>query len=240
MPEPVRITEADLRAAMRDPRYWKSGHPEREGFSQWVTKGWKSLLPTDSPAKGSVWVKSYVRDGHRVAAHWRGAPPGGKDGADHDGTSPGLPSDGDDLLTPAQGGKRLWEFLFRRAPADGRGGGRAGRLPPRDRSQRWLDAQGRDPVQEMRQAPETQNGGVVGRDIDQWFRPGGAAGRQRDLEGLGPVGQPSTTPNGGAIHQLPGGRQAMLRLDPESGLTLEIQIPDGKGGFTMTDKFRYR
>lgn len=33
MADPIQITEADLRRAMREPRYWQNGHPEREGFA---------------------------------------------------------------------------------------------------------------------------------------------------------------------------------------------------------------
>jgi len=74
MPVPVRITEADLRAAMRDPRYWRSGHPERHSFAGWVSKGWQALYANEAEPQTSVWVRAYVRDGHAVAAHWRAAP----------------------------------------------------------------------------------------------------------------------------------------------------------------------
>ena len=94
-------------------------------------------------------------------------------------------------------------------------------------------------MQELREAPDTTKGGIVRGDIDQWFRPGGQAGRQRDLEGLGPLGQPSATKDGGSIYQLPNGRQAVLRFDSAEGLTLEVQIPSSAGRFTRTDKFRY-
>ena len=36
MPDRLPITEADLRQAMRDPRYWQAGHPERAAFNAWV------------------------------------------------------------------------------------------------------------------------------------------------------------------------------------------------------------
>ena len=58
MSDPVRITEADLRSAMREPRYWQPHHPERSAFTTWVTKGWHALTPKDAPAKGSVWVRA--------------------------------------------------------------------------------------------------------------------------------------------------------------------------------------
>jgi hypothetical protein len=72
---PVRITQADLRQAMRDARYWKPGHPERAAFNAWVTDGFRALNPPDAAPRGAVWVKAYTRDGRTVAAHWRSAPP---------------------------------------------------------------------------------------------------------------------------------------------------------------------
>ena len=233
MPDPLRITEADLRGAMREPRDWQPHHPERDAFTTWVTKGWYSLMPRDASAKGSVRVRAPVREGPKVVAHWRGAPPGGppKDGPDKDGA----PGAGGDDLSPA----RWWRFLLRpRGPAGGRGSGGGGRLP-RDRGRRWLDSAGKDRVQDLREAPDTTNGGITRGDIDQWFRPGGQAGRQRDLESLGPVGSPKAYENGVTVYPLPGGRQAIVRTDSELGMTMEIQVPEG-GRFVSTDKFRYR
>lgn len=75
----VPITEASLRAAMRDKRYWQTGHPERDAYSDWVTGGWSAL--EGSPhrnAEGStmVFIRAYsrVREGRSefVAGHWRG------------------------------------------------------------------------------------------------------------------------------------------------------------------------
>ena len=77
MPQTVRVTEQDLRGAMRDERYWRSGHPERAAFVGWVTDGFRGLYPSDGAARVAVWVRAYVRNGHPVAAHWRSAPPGG-------------------------------------------------------------------------------------------------------------------------------------------------------------------
>ncbi|HYF07272.1 MAG TPA: colicin D domain-containing protein [Acetobacteraceae bacterium] len=74
MPEFQRLTEADLRAAMRDPRYWQTGHPERAAYAGWVGEGWQALHPPGQPVRAAVWVRAYVRDGHAVSAHWRSAP----------------------------------------------------------------------------------------------------------------------------------------------------------------------
>lgn len=90
----IPITEADLRSAMRDRRYWTSGHPERESYVARVTKGW--YAPEESPhrnAEGAsiVFVRAYtrVRDGHaeHVSAHQRSAPPR-SEGADAEGAAP--------------------------------------------------------------------------------------------------------------------------------------------------------
>ena len=69
MSYPVRITDQELRAAMRDPRYWQQGQPERKAFVTWVTHGWKALNPEGSSAKTQVWVRAYIREGHSVSSH---------------------------------------------------------------------------------------------------------------------------------------------------------------------------
>lgn len=43
----IPLTDLDLKQAMRDPRYWEPGHPERAGFHDWVTKGWEALYPSN-------------------------------------------------------------------------------------------------------------------------------------------------------------------------------------------------
>lgn len=47
-----RMTEQDLRAVMRDPRYWTAGHPEREAYGAWVGEGWSTLVPAQQKAGG--------------------------------------------------------------------------------------------------------------------------------------------------------------------------------------------
>jgi len=39
----VPVTEAGLKRAMADKRYWQSGHPERPAYVGWVTEGWQAL-----------------------------------------------------------------------------------------------------------------------------------------------------------------------------------------------------
>lgn len=159
MPRMVRVTEQDLRGAMRDDRYWRAGHPERTAFVGWVTSGFQGLNPSDGSARGEVWVRAYVRNGHPVAAHWRAAPPGtdgGQDGAASRGRS------ADDAIDESDGEviPASWRSIFRRgpvrAPADaGRGSG-----PPdtqgRGRHPRRVDSTGRDPVDDLRSLPDTR------------------------------------------------------------------------------------
>jgi hypothetical protein len=104
MAESITITEADLRAAIRDPRYWMSGHPEREGFAGWVTEGFRALHGPEAKG-GSVKVRAYTRrrDGREehVGAHTPGSAAGWGEGWEWEGIAdPGevLP----DLLEPTQ------------------------------------------------------------------------------------------------------------------------------------------
>ena len=78
----VRASEAELRAAMRDPRYWQFGHPERASHVARVSEGWRRLVEDEASEGGDVNVRSYVRNvGGRavtVAAHTRADPAGGE------------------------------------------------------------------------------------------------------------------------------------------------------------------
>jgi len=75
----VPVTEASLKRAMRDPRYWQAGHPERNDYVRWVTGGWDSLgaaAPGGRMSQGMVFVRAYERTrggkSHHVSAHQRG------------------------------------------------------------------------------------------------------------------------------------------------------------------------
>ncbi len=88
MSEPP-ITEASLRAAMRDPRYWQPGHPERSSYVARVSEGWRRLVEAEAGQDGAVNVRAYVRavngEAVNVAAHTRGDPSGGSDiGSGHE------------------------------------------------------------------------------------------------------------------------------------------------------------
>jgi pimeloyl-ACP methyl ester carboxylesterase len=77
-----RVTEGDLRAAMRDPRYWQPGHPEREAWNDWVSEGFRALAREEQRGgSGAVNVRPYTRtrDGRReqVGGHSRSRPEGG-------------------------------------------------------------------------------------------------------------------------------------------------------------------
>ena len=55
------ITETALRQAMRDPRYWQAGHPERADYAAWVTEGWQALAQGEASGTRQVRVRSYRR-----------------------------------------------------------------------------------------------------------------------------------------------------------------------------------
>ncbi|SUE43692.1 Uncharacterised protein [Roseomonas gilardii subsp. rosea] len=57
----VKLTEADLRAAMRDPLYWGSHQPGQTGFRDWVTRGWRALAQAETRGGGTVHVQAYTR-----------------------------------------------------------------------------------------------------------------------------------------------------------------------------------
>ncbi len=81
MADLVPVTEESLRAAMRDPRYWRSGHPERESYHRWVTEGWQAFVHEGEGKNGIVHVRAYTRTRNgkteQVGAHTRADPPGG-------------------------------------------------------------------------------------------------------------------------------------------------------------------
>lgn len=66
MPDHVTLTEAGLRNALRDPRYWTPG-PERAACAAWVTDGYKAMYNSGA-AKGATvkvrrayWTSSRVK-----------------------------------------------------------------------------------------------------------------------------------------------------------------------------------
>ena len=109
----VPITEADLKRAMRDPRYWQSGHPEREDWSAWVTEGWQGLengASTRGPGgEKVVRVRAYVRrrggKTHHVGAYTQTRHSADGEGGD---APPGLlnVSDAGTEVAEAPGGTR--------------------------------------------------------------------------------------------------------------------------------------
>lgn len=83
MSDVFEVTADSLRSAMRDPRYWRAGHPEREAYFRWVSEGWQAHVQGGEGRNGVVQVRAYsrTRNGKTedVAAHTRSGPPGGED-----------------------------------------------------------------------------------------------------------------------------------------------------------------
>lgn len=119
MPDPIPLSASDLRNAMRDPRYWRSGHPERADYFAWVSDGWRQLdAAAGQPnSDGLVWVDPYTRrrggETEDVSGHYR-----------HAGGSPGQnapPDDGAEVTVavedqPTAGVERRYTA---RAPSGG-------------------------------------------------------------------------------------------------------------------------
>ena len=63
------ITESDLRQAVRDPRYWQPGHPERAEYAAWVTEGWQALARGEAGGTRQVRVRAYSRRRHGQVEH---------------------------------------------------------------------------------------------------------------------------------------------------------------------------
>lgn len=123
MADLVPITEDSLRSAMRDERYWRSGHPERADYHRWVTNGWEAIVRDGARGGGVVHVQAYtrVRDGktEHVAAHTRSGPPGGDRADRHDarGRDPNIHQVQAQLAVPAaRGAQALVQGAQRLAP----------------------------------------------------------------------------------------------------------------------------
>jgi hypothetical protein len=242
MRQTISVTEQDLRGAMGEERYWRPGHPERAAFTAWVSGGFRGLYPADGPARGAVWVRPYVRDGHRVSGHWRSPPEGGGSprGADDHRSWDG--DDDEAEFIPASL-SRLLRRGVRRAPADSDRGG-TGPLRGRGRNPRRPDVDGRDRVDDLRADTETRRERNLADRADQWSRPGGEEARARDLERLGPVGPPEDLGSGVMRYTLQDKRTAVLRPSTSPGSdglpTLEIAEPTTRPDrYRTTDKFRY-
>lgn len=248
MPRTIRVTEENLRAAMRDERYWRSGHPERQAFVEWVTSGYRGLYPQDGATRISVWVRAYVRDGHQVSPHWRSIQPSG--GRNDESSDTRRTRNG--AIEEGSGEAELilanWRSIIRRgpnrAPADRESGGPLSSQQGRGRHPRRRGPNGGDPVDDLRGDPGTQREGNLRDRVDQWSRPAGETGRDRDLERLRLVGPPTERPDGARIYSLEDGRIAISRPSTTPGSngvpTLEIMEPGGRAGrFRPTDKFRY-
>lgn len=137
----IPMTEATLRQAMRDRRYWQPGHPDREDYAGWVTAGWRALgTSPHRSADGTavVFVKAYDRERDRhvqhVAAHQRSAPP--RTDRPPAPAGPGQGTAEDPPLNPSPQPTRLspsgasfmhqWEYQAGRSDRPHWGGGNSG------------------------------------------------------------------------------------------------------------------
>ncbi len=75
MPDPIPLNAADLRVAMRDPRYWQRGHPEQAAYRAWVSEGWREVSAGEAAGDGLVWVAPCTRhrdgEAEEVSGHYR-------------------------------------------------------------------------------------------------------------------------------------------------------------------------
>ena len=53
----LKLSEQDLRQAMRAPRYWQHGQPEREAYHAWVSDAWRGLQGQRAEGGGRVEVR---------------------------------------------------------------------------------------------------------------------------------------------------------------------------------------
>lgn len=85
----IPITHASLREAIRDPRYWQDGHPERKAYTDWVADGYQALEGSrlqNGEGRTMVFVSAYTRqrDGRteQVSAYVQNrSSPGGREDA---------------------------------------------------------------------------------------------------------------------------------------------------------------
>lgn len=137
----IPITERTLRAAMREPRYWQDGHPEREAFHAWVFQGWRDLVASPhrtADGAGVAFVRAYtrVRNGRteHVGAHTRstGAREGGSRPSESSGHDTSARDDQWPDVVPIMGRRPSWLFGGRRPPS-----------PPEGTPGGWRHLQGR-------------------------------------------------------------------------------------------------
>jgi len=205
----TRITEAALRALMKDDRYWTPSHPEYRAFTGWVGDGWKSLgasrTRTASGAavvhvagyertrNGTVEkVREHSRSGREgeaatpvVAAPQgpagRGGPAGGGGGAPIS-PGPGIPRR-PDLLRPGDGGPLI--PIFPRIP-----GGGLLRTPDR-----LAPGRAGGPAPPLEAGPRGGRSGTGGRGQGgRGGAAGGAGGDDDDRDETGPRRPAGTGP----------------------------------------------
>lgn len=138
----IPVTEASLRTAMRDPRYWRSGHPERQAFADWVGESFRAL---DAGAQGGsgdgvVAVRAYTRTRggkpEQVGAHLRSGGSRG-DGGDRPQAPASAAAGKADDASAAQA-----EHAGEAIPAMGRRPRPQDLERLKDEVKRWLDRRG--------------------------------------------------------------------------------------------------
>ncbi len=231
---------------MRDPRYWASGHPERQAYAAWVTEGWQRLASSPHrTADGAavVFVRAYsrVRNGRteHVGAYTRAGHPGD---AGSSGIVPvaerrrpdGIPGGQrrpEDILEGGAGGGGA----FRNAPS---GNNRPGSpQPPQAAPRSATPARPPTTVEEMRNASALENRTKGSTNIWRWPGGGGRAqaNAQFDSMPLRDVRDIGTKWGPGRRGELPDGRRVIVRPSTEGRHTIEIQRPNG----IKSDEFRF-
>lgn len=254
----IPVTERTLRAAMREPRYWQDGHPERGAFHAWVFQGWRDLVASPhrtADGAGVAFVRAYtrVRNGRteHVGAHTRstGAREGGSRPSESSGHDTSARDDQWPDVVPIMGRRPSWLFGGRRAPSPpegtpGGGGtsrGGTGQSQPSTRRQTTPETDSGATLRPSPRTPEELRATAPQERRTSssriYNRGGGEAQRDADFQALGPI-RTERDERGVVTGYLPDGRRIVSRpstQDRERRPTLELQRPDGK----VTDKFRY-
>lgn len=212
MPDTLTITPGFLRQAIRDARYWREGHPERQAYSDWLTGAFRALHAEQRQdgASGPVQVRAYTRTPRHlnrpqhVGAHARGRPHGGGRGTERVAYRPR-----DENGLPAPLGTRPQPQIGGGAPVPG-----TTSLRPSPTSLDGLRGLGRM----TRDSPRTRI-----RDLNE-----GEAQMRADFGALGPRNV-QTHRNGTVVGELDGGATINMRLRSSDGRpTIEVQTP-GRG-----------
>ncbi|WP_207792090.1 hypothetical protein [Siccirubricoccus phaeus] len=243
----VPISERSLREAMREPRYWQAGHPEREAFGRWVSQGWQALYGKDGPGTsgGVVFVRAYsrVRNGkvEEVGAHLRSAAE--RDGAAGDAKEPSV--DGD--IIPVMGRRgAAWgiarEYLERlRRQGSGLPGSRpaAPPAPPRAGAAIAPRPNHQDLLRQLRDDARFEN--TTKGNTTIWGLNGGRARLEREFDRFQPGNVQSGASGSGPyrVGELPDGLRIVARGSRDGRPTLQVQRVSPNGSIRTLEEFRF-